>query len=122
MRISDTGIIELKGMEFHAFHGCLDSERKDGNTFRVDLEFEYSITPAAQSDALRDAVDYSRIYGIVSAQMAIPSNLLENLAARIVDAVKEYDPRIGRVRVKVGKKNPPVGGAVDWSIITCESE
>ena len=29
--------IELTGMEFHAFHGCLEQERKEGNTFVVDF-------------------------------------------------------------------------------------
>ena len=31
------GKIELIGMEFHAFHGCLPEERTNGNTFVVDF-------------------------------------------------------------------------------------
>ena len=34
------GIIELEGMEFHAYHGCLEKERREGNTFLVDFHAE----------------------------------------------------------------------------------
>lgn len=34
------GIIELEGMEFHAYHGCLEKERREGNTFIVDFHAE----------------------------------------------------------------------------------
>ena len=37
MRISDIGIIELTGMEFHAYHGCFEKEREEGNLFVVDF-------------------------------------------------------------------------------------
>ena len=30
--------IDLEGMEFRAYHGCYDLERKVGNRFVVDLE------------------------------------------------------------------------------------
>ena len=40
MRISDIGIIELNGMEFHAYHGCFEKEREKGNLFVVDFKAE----------------------------------------------------------------------------------
>lgn len=79
MRISDTGIMELSGMEFHAFHGCLEQERLEGNRFVVDLKARYRLGKAAQSDDLADAYDYGRIYQIVAEQMQTPSMLLENV-------------------------------------------
>ena len=38
--IEKTGIIELEGMEFHAFHGVLESEKIEGNLFLVDFKGE----------------------------------------------------------------------------------
>ena len=32
------GLLELKGMRFHAFHGCLPQERVDGGEYPVGLE------------------------------------------------------------------------------------
>lgn len=113
--------IELVGMEFHAFHGCLEEERREGNTFVVDFRGKADLKKAAKSDNLEDTIDYSKVYEIVAAEMAKPSNLLENVAARIVDAVKRADLGFWFVLVRVSKKNPPVGGTCSWSRVTATS-
>ena len=62
MRISDVGIMELSGMEFHAYHGCFEKERAEGNLFVVDFRAEYhfktvwmtrSITPTSTRSSVR---------------------------------------------------------------------
>ena len=110
--------IELTGMEFHAFHGCLEQERKEGNTFMVDFRGKRDGKKAAKTDDLNNTADYSKIYEIVAAQMAKPSNLLENVAGRIVDAIMEADFGFWFVQVRVSKKNPPVEGTCSWSRVT----
>lgn len=112
------GTIALTGMEFHAFHGCLPEERRDGNLFVVDFECEYEISEAARSDRLEDTLDYGSIYDIVADQMAIPSNLLENVAARIAEAIVSAHPELEHFSVKVAKRNPPVSGKAAWSSVT----
>lgn len=110
--------IELTGMEFHAFHGCLEQERKEGNTFVVDFRGKRDGKKAAKTDDLKNTADYSKIYEIVAAEMAKPSNLLENVAGRIVDAIMEADFGFWFVQVRVSKKNPPLGGTCSWSRVT----
>lgn len=113
--------IELTGMEFHAFHGCLESERKEGNTFVVDFRGKMDAKKAAKTDDLSKTADYSKIYEIVATEMAKPSNLLENVAARIVDAIEAAGLGFWFVQVRVSKKNPPVGGVCSWSRVTATS-
>ena len=110
MRIPDTGIIELRGMHFTAFHGCLEEEKEYGNEFTVDFRCRYGIKQAAIADDLSKTLDYSKIYDIVAEQMSQPSNLLENVAARIFDAILEAHPEIEEMELKVTKFNPPVDG------------
>ena len=112
------GIIELLGMEFHAFHGCLEKERKEGNTFIVDFAGRRNIRKAAKSDDLEDTADYGKIYRIVASEMGITSNLLENLAGRIVSAIENADLGFWYIQIRVSKKNPPVGGVCSWSRVT----
>lgn len=114
------GTIELIGMEFKAYHGCLEEERRDGNVFVVDLLGRADLDLAAESDRLEDTVDYSAIYGLVAEEMARPSNLLENVAGRIVEAVAGSFPGLVELKVSVSKKNPPVGGRCHWSKVTLE--
>lgn len=105
-------------MEFHAFHGCLEKERKEGNTFIVDFYAETELKKAVKSDDLKDTIDYGRVYDIVAEQMAIPSKLLENVAGRILDAVRKEFKEILFLKIRVSKKNPPVNGACAWSRVT----
>lgn len=111
------GIIELEGMVFHAYHGCLESERRDGNTFIVDFRAEADLSAAAASDRLEDTFDYSVIYDLIAAEMAKPSNLLEHVAGRIADAISGAFPTL-RFSVRVSKRNPPVAGPASWSKVT----
>ena len=121
MYIDRDGTIELTGMEFHAFHGCLEKERTEGNTFVVDFRGKANVKKAAKSDNLEHASDYSKVYTIVAAEMEKPSNLLENVAGRIVDAIMNANLGFWFVQVRVSKKNPPVGGACSWSRVTVTS-
>ena len=118
MCISDTGIIELEGMEFHAYHGCLETERLNGNLFTVDFRGETDLRKASDSDALENTVNYGVIYDIVKAEMGIPSDLLEHVAGRIVRRVATEFPQLNRFSIRVSKKNPPVDGPVQWSRVT----
>lgn len=118
MNMNYDGIIELEGMEFHAYHGCLEKERKAGNTFLVDFHAETELKKAVKTDDLKDTIDYGRIYDIVAEQMAMPSNLLENVAGRIVDAIRKEFKEILFLKIRVSKKNPPVNGPCAWSRVT----
>ena len=116
--VNRTGILELEGMEFHSFHGVLEREKVSGNLFVVDFRGILDMRAAAQSDALEDALDYSKIYDVVAEQMAVPSELLEHVAGRIVEAIAARFPQLESFSVRVSKRRPPVVGIVQWSRIT----
>lgn len=110
--------LELTGMRFYAYHGCLESERREGAEYMVDFRCTLDTAAAEQSDDLADTLDYSRIYAIAAQQMAVPSNLLEHVAGRIADAIAAEFPALEGFEVSVSKKNPPVGGECEWAKIT----
>mgnify|MGYP003469223905 FL=1 len=116
------GTIELEGMEFKAYHGCLEREKVVGNDFVVDFRGEMDMSAAAESDDLRNAVNYAEIYEVIKEEMAKPSDLLENVAGRIVKALEEKFPQFISFSVRVSKKRPPVSGVVQWSRITMYHE
>lgn len=110
--------IELEGMEFHAYHGCLESERKNGNTFEVDFKGELLIDEDFTGDNLDDTADYGEIYDLIAQEMEIPSKLLEHVALRIGLSIAENCPSIGDFSIRVSKACPPVNGKCRWSRIT----
>ena len=111
-------MIELEEMRFWAHHGCLPAEKAKGNLFLVDFRGEMDLTKAADSDLLEDTVNYGEIYQVVKTQMSQPSELLENVAGRIIKALAEKFPEFVRFSVRVSKRNPPVEGHVQWSRVT----
>jgi dihydroneopterin aldolase len=106
------GIIRIEDMEFYAFHGHFKEERIVGNRFLVDLTIETDMRIPAESDNLKDAVNYQRVYEIVKLQMEKKSHLLEHIAGRILDAIYAEMEGIKKVTVKVSKMNPPMGGKI----------
>ena len=118
MCISDIGVIELEGMRFWAYHGCLESERSKGNLFLVDFRGATDIRKAVENDRLEDTVNYGEIYEVVRQEMEVASDLLEHVAGRIVRAVSDKFPEFVRFSVRVSKQMPPVGGCVQWSRVT----
>ena len=116
--IEKTGIIELEGMEFHAFHGVLESEKIEGNLFLVDFKGEVDMSDAVESDLLEDTLNYALIYDAVAREMEIPSDLLEHVAGRIVKAIAKDCPQLKTFSIRVSKNCPPVNGPVEWSRVT----
>ena len=114
------GLILIENMEFYAFHGHYKEEQKVGNKFMVDLTIETDMTKPAESDNLKDAVNYQQAYQIVKKQMEMKSYLLENIAGRILNAIHEEMDGIKKVTVKVAKINPPMGGKIGSVSVTLE--
>lgn len=90
-----------RGQHFHRGLSCRDRTEK-----------------AVKTDDLGKTIDYGRVYDIVAEQMAIPSNLLENVAGRILDAIRKEFDDVLFLKVRVSKKNPPVNGVCAWSRVT----
>ena len=107
------GKIIIEEMEFYAFHGHYEEEQIVGNRFLVDLELECDMTRVAESDQLEDAVNYQMAYVLIKKEMRRKkSNLLENIAKRILDALYSEMEGIDKATVRVRKMHPPMGGPI----------
>ena len=113
------GIVTLKGLKFHAYHGVYPNEKKEGNTFIVDIEIETDLSKAAKSDDLNDTIDYALVFESVKSEMKIPSNLLEHIVDRINQAISKLITD-SRIKTTVYKMNPPLEGNCEYSAVTLE--
>lgn len=114
--------IELRGVYAHGRHGVLPVERRDGQTFVVDVGIELDTRAAAAGDDLAATVDYGdlarRVVGIVQGE---PVDLLETLAARLASHVLE-DEKVLAVEVTVHKPQAPVGVPLEDVAVTIRRE
>jgi len=113
-------LIEIEGMEFYAFHGHFEVEKIAGNRFQVNLKIEAELSKSGETDKLEDTLDYQKAYMAVKEEMAIPSDLLENVCQRIILRIKSEFQEALKVTVKVSKMNPPMGGQIERVSVTLE--
>lgn len=101
--------IVLQGISARGHHGVLDFERREGQTFVVDVVMSVDLAPAGASDRLDDTVNYAEVAGdVVALVEGEPLDLIEALAARIADRVLAR-PLVEAVDVVVHKPEAPVG-------------
>lgn len=106
-------IIEIKGIQCYAFHGCMPEEKKTGGKYLVDIIVHYNYEQAADKDDLSLTVDYCKIYNIVNKEMSIPTKLIETVAKKIAVSCKQSYPLSEKIIVKVTKLSPPINGLVE---------
>jgi dihydroneopterin aldolase len=114
------GTIKLQNIRTFSFHGCLEEEGKIGSDYRVDLEIKTDLRKSAQTDNIKDTVDYVLLNQIVVQEMDIRSLLLEHVANRIIVRIFKEIPSVSRIILSVSKLNPPIGGDVE--AVTIEME
>jgi len=110
------GTVTIKSMRFQAKHGVLPHEKRDGNTFEVDVIAEIDIVLAGESDDLAKTFDYSRAHAIAEQVMDGASvDLIETLALRIGGGILAESIGITELTVAVRKLNPPIGRDAAYS-------
>ncbi len=101
--------IVLQGVSARGNHGVLDFEKRDGQTFVVDVTMTADLSLAGRTDDLAATVNYAEVAADVVARITGPSfDLIERLAEVIADDVLRHD-LVGSVEVVVHKPQAPVG-------------
>lgn len=102
--------ISVNRIKVYAYHGCQPQERVVGTDFYVTVSAIVEVEASAwRDDRLEGTADYSRFVSITRREMAVPSNLLEHVAARIASSVLNECPSVQKVSVSIEKVNPPLG-------------
>jgi dihydroneopterin aldolase len=91
-----------------AHHGVLEAERRDGQTFVIDVDIVCRPFAAAPTDDLADTVDYAAVADrVVELGQGGPYDLIETLADLIAGALVREFP-VESARVRVAKPDAPI--------------
>ncbi len=110
--------IAIHGAEFFAYHGIYPEEQKLGTRFIVDVEVGFKPAADIKEDNISHTVNYEQVYDIVCLEMRHTRKLIETVAQRIADEVKQKYPFVESVKVVLKKMHPPMAGSVDYSGVT----
>lgn len=109
----DNSYIYLKEIRCYAYHGVAPQENLIGNEYVIDLKLKVDISRASQTDDVEDTVSYADVYELVKTEMAISSKLLEHVGGRIATKLFEVFPTIEEIKLRLSKRNPPMGADID---------
>lgn len=101
-------VITISGISATGFHGVFEHERREGQTFVVDVKVATSFRVSAASDDVSDTLDYGLMsQAVVEEIQGGPYNLIEKLASVIVDRLmRDFTPLA--VQVTVHKPEAPI--------------
>lgn len=97
----------LEQLEFFAYHGIYPEEKLQGGKFRVDVVVTETIDAQRNFVDLEAQVNYEQLFQLVKAEMEQPRELIEEVAYRILTAIKqELRNRQVAIEVKITKPDP----------------
>ncbi len=100
--------ITLTGLAVFGHHGVFDHEKRDGQTFLVDITLWLDLGPAAATDDLTQTVHYGELAELAAAVVAgPPKDLIEAVAGEIADLVIVSFP-VHAVEVTIHKPSAPI--------------
>ena len=98
--------IEITGLRLFGAHGLYQEETLVENEFELNLIIAY--TPPAVITAIEETPDYSKAIEIIKEQFQNPSELLEPLAMKIAEKLRENFPLILRQEINIVKLHAPI--------------
>jgi 7,8-dihydroneopterin aldolase/epimerase/oxygenase len=100
--------LQLNGVDFYAYHGCVDEEKKLGHRYLVNASIEIDGS-AHLTDDVADTIDYAEITAaIIELGVNSQCSLVEYLAKEIVDELLVLYPIISRITLEIAKPHPPI--------------
>jgi len=101
-------VIRIERIEAFGHHGVFPQEKREGQTFLVDVDIETSFDEAIAHDDVAYTVDY----GVVAERVAEiiqgePADLIETVCDRIVTMVLSLE-RVKATRVTIHKPQAPI--------------
>lgn len=107
----------LNNLEFFAYHGLYDFEKRDGGTFFVDIEVEEPVRSSYET--LDDVINYEELFSVAEARMAEPKEFIEEVARLILSDIKHRFPLALKASVKLTKASPPIKGMKGNACVVC---
>jgi len=95
---------QLKRIEVLAKLGVYDAEKEAPQKILITVDYDFESQDSAQTDNLRDTVDYSHIEALLhSVCIETHFELLEKLHARLISALKKQFPLLENLKVEIEK-------------------
>lgn len=100
--------ISLENVRLYGRHGVFLQEREVGAEFEVSIDVTMQASDGCITDDINGTVSYADIFEVLKEEFEIPSALIENVASRILDALRKRLSHATAITVKIRKISPPI--------------
>ncbi len=105
----------ITNLEFYAYHGVKNEEKKLGGKFQVDIDLYYDTTKAVINDDINFAVNYEEVVFVVSEIVTNEGyNLIETLTNEVLNALLDKFEAIQKTTIRIRKMNVPMRRIVKY--------
>ena len=103
--------IKLQEMAFYGHHGVDSVDNTLGQRFFIDVEMDFDLSGAGESDNIEDSVNYAEVFSLVqSIAEGTPCKLLERVAGKINEEILVRYSKVEEVATTVHKPSVPIHG------------
>ena len=113
--------IYIRGLEIFAYHGVNPEEKRDGQTFILDVTLYADLSRARQSDSLSDTVNYAAVRKTIQRAFTAESyDLIERAAQAVCEAILREHPKVEKVGLLLKKPQAPMNAKFDYVAVETE--
>ncbi len=107
--------IIIKNLALKAYHGVLQEEKDNGQTFILDIIAYLDLTNARLSDDLNDTENYAEMIGTIKAVfLGEKNNLIERAAERVAESLLKKYKTLESVTIVLKKPEAPINADFDY--------
>lgn len=101
----------LEGVELFGYIGVFDEEKRNGQTFYIDVKLGVDLRNAGRSDVLAQTVSYAEVFTLAEQLMdEARCDLIETYAEQFSEEIFSYFDLVQTVEITVRKPEAPIDG------------
>lgn len=101
----------LEGVELFGYVGVLEKEKRNGQTFYIDIELGVDLKGAGRSDLLAKTVNYAEVFALAEQLMdEARCDLIESYAEQLSEEIFSYFDLVQKTTITVRKPEAPIEG------------
>lgn len=113
--------IYIKGLELFAYHGVNPEEKRDGQTFLLDVTLHADLSRPRQTDDLNDTINYAAVRKTIQRAFTAQScDLIERAAQVVCEAILNEHPKVEKVGLLLKKPEAPMNAKFDYVAVEIE--
>ena len=113
--------IHITGLELYAYHGVNPEEKRDGQTFILDITLHADLTKPRRTDDLNDTINYASVRKTVQRAFTSESyDLIERAAQVVCEANLTEHPKVEKVHLLLKKPEAPMNAKFAYVAIETE--